>query len=296
MKQTSDCGTGERALDAGSTRGARSVRRHIGACARFGLGLALALPWLATVAGAAADAPLVVAAAASLRAPLEEAARRLDASGSAPRVLPSFGASNVLARQIEAGAPIDVFLSADEAIVDALADSGSVRPETRRRLAANSVVLLVSAAVAARGALPAWRDADVLRRIALPDSAVPLGAAGRRWLAAEGVLDIVAPRLLRTEDARATLAAVEAGHVEAAIVWASDARSARNARIALRPPAGLVRALVVGVVTNRAHDPEAALAWLDALASDAGRAAFEAAGFESVDRGDRVRGSRGRDE
>ena len=274
-----------------ASRSARTRRRARVRCG-FGLWLSLAMPSLAAAAGddrAPRDLrsdhrppELVVAAAASLRAPLADAVRRLDSKGAASRILSSFGASSALARQIEAGAPIDVFLSADEAIVDALIGSGSVRPETRRRLATNSVVLLVSAAVAGRGQLPTWSDADVLRRIALPDGAVPLGAAGRRWLVAEGVLDVVAPRLVRTEDARATLAAVEAGHVDAAIVWSSDARLARHAQVALRSPAGLGRAVVVGVVTTRAHDPAAASAFLDALAGEAGHEAFMAAGFESI--------------
>ncbi len=282
-------GSGEAAFDprVQRSRRPRLPREWRGSTDRVGLrpAVRISVAWFTLLfacvpVARAADPELVVAAAASLREPLSQVVRQLEEQGSPIRVLANYGASNVLARQIEAGAPVDVFLSADESIVDALAASRALRGETRRRLATNGVVLLVSAAVAARTPAPDWTDAQALRRIALPDEAVPLGAAGRSWLREEGVFEIVSPRLLRTDDSRATLAAVEAGHVEAAIVWSSDARASRHAIVARRAPAGRARTILVGAVTTRARDPHAAEQLLAALAGEAGRAAFLAAGFE----------------
>jgi molybdate transport system substrate-binding protein len=167
---------------------------------------------------AAAD-ELLVAAAVSLREPLMEIATRYSAQDGNAGVRLTFGASSALAAQVRAGAPIDVLVSADERIVDDLQRQGLV----------------------AEGlGIPIERPEDLtrpeVRRVAAPEFAVPVGRYAREWLRRRGLLEQLAPRLIPTEHARATLAAVDHGQADVAIVYATDARLARSARIAFEVP------------------------------------------------------------
>lgn len=181
-------------------------------------------------------AELLVGAAVSLRGPMDEIARRFEAREPGVAVRLSFGASSVLASQVRAGAPLDVLVSADERSVEQLASEGRIAPQDRVVLASNRLVVLVAPHLRRRPARPGDLLAQEIRRVAVPDGAVPIGRYARAWLAAQGLLEPLAARLVPTEHARATLAAVDAGHAEAAIVYATDARLARAARPAFEIP------------------------------------------------------------
>jgi len=175
---------------------------------------------------------LAIAVAASLAEPLEELAAAYQTAHPGARVRVAIGASNVLAEQLRAGAPFALLVSADSALLDRLAAEGLVEPGSRRRLAGNRLVVLARDGLDAPLATAADLAGPAIRRIAVPDGAVPLGAYARAWLATHGPWSALAPRLVATEHARATLSAVEAGHVDAAIAYATDARQARRARVA----------------------------------------------------------------
>jgi molybdate transport system substrate-binding protein len=222
---------------------------------------------------------LLVAAAASLRSPCTQIAARFEAEHPETGITLTFGASNLLAAQIAGGAPVDVFLSADVRSVDRLESSGLLLPGSRRAFAGNRLV-----AVQAEHLPAPIREAQELlgpevRRIALPDPAVPVGRYAREWLARRGLLRDVEQRAVRTEDARATLAAVDLGHVDAAIVYATDAVLARAARVAFtiapeeQPPIAYV-----GAATRRAAEPDTARSFLDFLVGP-GAAVLQEAGF-----------------
>lgn len=144
------------------------------------------------------------------------------------------GASSAHARQLTLGAPIDVIVSADAEIIDQLRDQRLVASDSLTEIARGRLVLLESPQRAERNGT---RDpADILRhsdfqRLAVPAAAVPLGRYARRWLESRGLAEGLTGRLVTTEHARATLAAVDTGHVDFAIVYASDARLARRARL-----------------------------------------------------------------
>lgn len=188
-------------------------------------------------AAGAAEGELVVSAAASLREPFEAIAKRYQELHPGRTVRLGFGASSVLARQIEAGAPVDVLVSADERVLDGLEAQGLLAPGSRLLLAGNRLVVVKAAGLTA----PLARAEDLLRpelrRIALPDASVPAGHYAREWLARRGLAQAVEAHSLRSEDVRAALAAVDAGHADAAIVYATDARVARTARVAFEVPA-----------------------------------------------------------
>jgi molybdate transport system substrate-binding protein len=219
-----------------------------------------------------------VAAAVSLREPLLEIARSQQTVHPGQRVRLAFGASSALAAQIRAGAPIDVLVAADEEIPRALEAEGLVTGVAT--FAGNRLVVI--AAPEAR----AWllRPEDLLlpavRRVALPAPAVPLGHYARQWLSGLGLLEALEPRLVRTEDARSTLAAVERGSAQAAIVYSTDARLAQAARVAFTPPPEQ-QPRIVYAAARRCDTPRAAAAdrFLAELGSAASRAALRAAGF-----------------
>jgi molybdate transport system substrate-binding protein len=243
---------------------------------RGGAGCALLLALLAALPAQADD--LLVGGAVSLREPLEEIARVFEQRNPGLRVELAFGASSFVATQVRAGAPIDVVVSADARIVDALVADGLVAPDDTSEVALNRLVVLISREARARPRAAEDLLDPALRRIAVPDGAVPVGRYAREWLAARGLLDRLAPRLVRTEHARATLAAVEQGHVDAAIVYVTDARLARSARLAFEVPAAEQPRIVYAAARVRGAGEDAArfLAFLDGPQA---RGALAAAGF-----------------
>jgi molybdate transport system substrate-binding protein len=188
------------------------------------------------------------------------------------------GASNVLAEQMRAGAPIDLLVSADPRIVDRLAADAIVLPERRLRLAGNRLVVLVRPGLRVATASPEQLLAAEIRRIAVPDATVPVGRYARDWLAARGLLASLESRLVATPDARATLVAVDAGDVDAAIVYATDARLASSARVAFEiatdEQPGIVYEAALG--SRAGADARSFFAYLEAGAATR---ALGAAGF-----------------
>ena len=250
-------------------------------CTLRGFGTALAFV-VCVLGGTArgADAVVDIWAAASLREPVSQLARRFEAQAQGRKINLVFGASNALARQIQSGAPADVFLSADDVSVDRLQAAGFVRPETRRVFASNRLVI-----VAARElTVPLAGPSDLLRpevkRIALAAPEVPLGRYAREWLAARGLAEAVKARTVVLGDAVATLASVDSGNAEAGIVYLTDARTAKSARIAFSVPAAEQPYIVyVGAVMQGGDQPDLADDFLRLLVSQDGWAVLRAAGF-----------------
>lgn len=184
--------------------------------------------------------PLVLAAS-SLQEALNEAADRW-ASLRHPRPVLSFAASSALARQVEAGAPADLFLSADEEWMDHVQGKGLLRPGTRARLTENRLVLV--APVASRVSLRIARGFPLARalgggRLALADpAAVPAGRYAREALVSLGAWTGVAGQIAAAENVRAALALVERGAAPLGIVYATDARASKAVRVVgVFPPA-----------------------------------------------------------
>lgn len=197
------------------------------------LGMAGLLP---VCAACARGAELNVFAAASLTDALQEIqAAYEEASGD--RIFLNLGASSTLARQIQEGAPADLFLSADEEKMDALERRGLVLPGTRKSVLSNTLVIVIPA----DGALPIDSPEDLagpgIRAIALAEpQAVPAGIYAREYLGSLKLWDKVAGKVIPTETVRAALAAVESGNVDAAVVYKTDAGISRKVRIAYEVP------------------------------------------------------------
>jgi molybdate transport system substrate-binding protein len=179
--------------------------------------------------GAAAD-EVKLFAAASLTDALKEVAAAFEAQ-SGHKVVLNPGASNDLARQIKAGAPADLFFSADEAQMDGLQAAGLVRAADRRDVLSNVLVAIVPAGARAGIASPA--DLSSVNRLALADpQAVPAGVYARTWLESIGSWDGVKDKVIPTLNVRAALAAVESENADAGIVYRTDALLSKRVRIA----------------------------------------------------------------
>lgn len=218
-------------------------------------------------------------AAASLREPMLRVGDAFQATHPDSPVVFTFGASSGIAAQIRLGAPVDVFLSADERQVASLASHGFVLAATRVAFASNALVLIASPRAELDISSPDDLAQPGLRRFALPPEAVPLGHYARAWLAQRGLLDALEARIVQTADARATLAAVELGQVDAALVYATDAALARHARAVFTPPPREQPPITyVGALTRRGDAQSASHAFLAFLLGP-GRSELEAAGF-----------------
>ncbi len=192
--------------------------------------LSFGLLVVSTLAFAAPPDEILVFGAASLTESLQELGKQFEASAGT-KVAFSFASSSDLARQIEAGAPADVFFSADTAKMDALEKAGLVRAGDRREFLSNVLVVVVPSDSAAK--IASAKDLAALPKLALADpSAVPAGIYARKWLTQEGVWDSIERKVVPTLDVRAALAAVAGGDIPAGIVYRTDAAVSKEVRIA----------------------------------------------------------------
>ena len=171
---------------------------------------------------------VIVFAAASSTEVIREAGKRFEAQKGI-KVICSFDSSSSLAKQLKAGSPADVFLSADETWMDDVAAAGVIRSETRRDLFGNALVLIAPANK--RFDVQLSKDFDFLprltdvKRIAIGDPAhVPAGRYAQQALKSLGWWDALEPRMIPTLDVRAALRLVEIGEADAGIVYATDAK------------------------------------------------------------------------
>lgn len=250
----------------------------------------LALVTTTRTVHAASPTPVTVFAAASLGGVLDTIARDYTRVSGQP-VRFSFGSSATLARQIAAGAPADVFISADSAWMDQLDEQQSIVPASRAVLVGNRLALIAPAARPMRLAIaPGFTLADALTRsggesagrlaIADPDS-VPAGRYARAALTALGVWDTVSNRLVRGEDVRQALRFVARGEAPLGVVYVTDARAEPAVVLVDVFPAASHPAIVypMALVARPNANRDGGGAWLRHLQGDAARAALRAAGF-----------------
>ena len=188
----------------------------------------------------------------------------------------------ILAKQIEASAGADMFISADTESMDYLDKKNLIARPTRANLFGNSLVLIAPAdsKIALRIA-HAFRLADALRggRLALATTdSVPAGRYGKAALMALGVWDSVKDRLAQGEDVRATLAYVARGEAPLGIVYATDARIEPKVRVVGTFPQDTHEPIVYPAALTRDAKPDAA-SFLAYLKSRDARAVLERAGF-----------------
>jgi molybdate transport system substrate-binding protein len=235
---------------------------------------------LALMAGRLAAAELDVSAAASLTDALQEIKAAYEASGGDTIVL-NLGASSTLARQIEEGAPADLFLSADEAKMDQLERRGRVLAGTRRSVLSNTLVVVVPLKSPLRISSPADLASPKIRVLALAEpQSVPAGIYAKEYLRKLKLWDKVIDRVVPTENVRAALAAVESGNADAGIVYRTDAGISKKVKVAYEVPRaeGPKISYPFAALAGSKHQ-EAARRFLAYLESPAALAVFEKYGF-----------------
>lgn len=180
----------------------------------------------------ACAANLRVSAAASLTDVLQEIAGAYEKQ-SGDTLLFNFGASSMLARQIQEGAPADIFISADELKMDQLSQRGFVVKKSRRSILSNTLVIIVPSDSRLKIAKPADLADPGIRNIALAEpSTVPAGIYAKMFLRKIGIWDKVTYKIIPTDNVRAALAAVESENAETGIVYKTDALISKVVRIA----------------------------------------------------------------
>jgi len=226
-------------------------------------------------------AEITVFAAASLTDSLKQIAATYEKT-SGDKIIFNFGASSTLARQIEEGAPADIFFSADEAQMNRLAKRGLIDPATRMDRLGNSLVIIIpkNSAFRIRSAAD-LTNATARQRIALADpKAVPAGVYAKAWLEKLGLWTAIEPNVLPTENVRAALAAVASGNVYAGVVYKTDAAISKNVKIAYEvPPADAPDIRYPMALVKGSPQTRAATKFLDYLSSKEAGQVFTGSGF-----------------
>lgn len=239
------------------------------------------LPLFAAIQSAQA-ADVVVFAAASLKNALDDAAYTFERQGGEP-VRISYAASSQLAKQIESGAPADMFISADLDWMNYLEKRHLIQPATRRNLLGNELVLVAPADSGVKVDIkPGFNPVGLLKggRLAMADpDSVPAGKYGKAALEKLGIWQAVAPHVAGAENVRAALLFVDRKETPLGIVYATDAASDPNVEIAGVFPVNTHPPIIYpAALTAASNNPDAAK-FLAFLESPAAKPAFAKQGF-----------------
>jgi molybdate transport system substrate-binding protein len=227
---------------------------------------------------------LTVFAAASLTDAMKDVSTIWQKQGHPPLSL-SFAASSTLARQIEQGAPANVFASADEKWMDYLAGKNLIVADTRKDLLGNDLVLVVPANKPLHVTIGSGFDLAKLLgpngRLAVGDPAhVPAGIYAEQALKKLGLWDSISPHLARADDVRSALLLVERGEAPAGIVYGTDAAVSKGVMVAGTFPENSHDPVSYPFAVVKAGDTPEARALLTFLDGPQARAAFVARGFK----------------
>jgi molybdate transport system substrate-binding protein len=233
----------------------------------------------------AAGQSVTVFAAASLKTALDDiAAEWRKETGKTARI--SYAASGPLAKQIEAGAPADIFIPADVAWMDYAAERKLIKAETRRNLLGNALVLVAPADSKAQPMeINAQSNLGTLLgpdgRLAMGDPrSVPAGAYAQKALTSLGLWDKVKDRIAQTESVRATLLFVARGEAPAGIVYRSDAHAERHVKVLGAFPESSHAPIVYPIAMIAASVNPDTKAFYDYLATPAASAVFKRESFD----------------
>lgn len=255
------------------------IRRRVLALA------AAVLVGLAPATGSAQAQPrdLVIFAAASLKNALDETAAAWVRETGKPAPKISYAASNVLAKQLEQGAPADLFLSADLDWMDYAAGKGLIRPETRVTLLANRIALIAPSDSTATVALAAGVDLSVALgqgRLAIGNvDSVPAGKYGKAALEKLGGWDKIKDKIAQADNVRAALLLVSRGEAPLGIVYTTDAAADPKVKVVATFPEDSHPPILYPVAVTKDSGNADAQGFLSYLRGAGSKAAFEKQGF-----------------
>jgi molybdate transport system substrate-binding protein len=239
----------------------------------------------ALTGAAAAERPVTVFAAASLTDVLKAAAATWQGKGHGEVVL-SFGSSSAIAKQIEAGAPADIFASADEKWLSYLDEKKLIAADTVHRPIGNDLVLVAPAdSKVSITIAPNFDLAGALAggRLSIGDpKGVPAGKYSQQALTKLGVWESVASQTAPAENVRAALALVQHGEAPLGIVYATDARGLTDIKVVGTFPDDSHDPIVYPIAIVAGHERPEVRAFLDFLLSADGKALFKSYGFKTL--------------
>jgi molybdate transport system substrate-binding protein len=243
--------------------------------------LSLAVVSLFTLASATCGraAQVTVFAAASLTDSLKQIAADYQKT-TGDEIVFNFAASGVLARQIEAGAPADIFLSADGLQMNALAGKGLIAPGSRRDLLGNALVIVTPPDNTAVHTTTDLTNAAV-QHIAVGEwKTVPAGTYAREYLEKAGCWQSLQSKVVPCENVRAVLAVVESGNADAGFVYKTDAAISKKVKVAYEIPSAEGPKIVYPVALIKgSSQTDAAGKFLAYLESASAAKVFQASGF-----------------
>jgi molybdate transport system substrate-binding protein len=244
---------------------------------------AFCLTVLSAPLASAQNTNLTVFAAASMKNALDD----VDAAftkATGVKVIASYAASSALAKQIEQGAPADIFISADLKWMDYVADKKLIRPDTRVNLLGNRLVLIAPADSKLNN-IKIEKDFDIVKlagdgRIAVADvKAVPAGLYAKTALESLGAWAAAEPKLAQAENVRATLAFVARGETPVGIVYETDAKIEPKVKVIGAFPEDSHPPVTYPVAATVASKNPATERYLNFLRSSAAKTIFETYGF-----------------
>ncbi len=229
-------------------------------------------------------AEITVFAAVSLTDSLKQIAAAYEKE-SGDKIIFNFGASSTLARQIEEGAPADIFFSADEAKMGGLVKKNFIDVSTRKDRLGNSLVVVVTF----DSTLQIQSASDLtnasVKKIAFADpKAVPAGIYAKTWLEKAQLWQAVELKIVPTENVRAALAAVESGNVEAGVVYKTDVAISKKVKIVYEVPVADTPPIIYPMaLVKESRQPDAAKKFLNYLDSQKAGDIFKKFGFSLRD-------------
>ena len=231
------------------------------------------------VSPASAD-EITVSAAISLKDALDEISHLYTSDHPSAEVHFNLGGSGTLQRQIEQGAPVDIFISASPKEMDSLQSQGLLVPDTRRDLVKNSVVLIVPAGSAG---VSSFQDLTkpAIKNIAVGEpQTVPAGKYAQEVLMHLGIYDQLKPKLVLAKDVRQVLTYVETGNADAGIVYATDAKiSTKVAVVATASEDSHSPVVYPAALIKSSTNPAGGKTFLEFLSGEKARAVFQKYGF-----------------
>ena len=245
--------------------------------------LAVALAVVVLTASSARAQDVVLSVAISLKDAAQELGRVFGAAHPSVMLRYNFGASGELQKQIEAGAPVDLFLSAGQRQMDELEKQALIVGATRRAFARNSLTVIKPTDSRVDIARPAdLLDGRVSRVVVGNPRTVPAGQYAEESLRALGLWDRLQPKLVLADNVRQALEYVARGEVDAGVVYTTDAAMrAQGVKEAFRPPEDSYRPIVYpGAVVATSKHLVLGQAFLDLLTSAQGRAVLGRLGFQ----------------
>lgn len=242
-------------------------------------------PVFAPPVALAQSGSITVSAAISLKDALDQIEHLYEARYPGTKVVFNYGGSGTLQRQIEQGAPVDVFFSAAEKQMNDLAAQGLVASDTRRHIVANTLVLITpvsSTMVKGFDDLPRLQ----VSAIALGEpGTVPAGMYAQQTLQHMGLFAAVEKKIVYTKDVRAVLTYVETGDADAGFVYRTDALTSKKVRLVDTAPADSHDPIVYpAAVLKNSKNATAAQQFVDFLQGPEARVVFEKYGFAPAEK------------